>query len=79
METRLKPRNPLVVPAKFRKAGVHVKSAKAQRRQDKQALLRALKQGMECCPQRDSRECAAASTSFKRTSTQVQHGANPRT
>ncbi|MDP4030213.1 MAG: hypothetical protein Q8P42_14755 [Gallionella sp.] len=32
------PRNPLVVAAKFRKAGVHGKSAKALRREEKMNL-----------------------------------------
>lgn len=37
---RLAPRNPLVAPAKFRKAGAHEKSNKAHRRTDKIALRR---------------------------------------
>lgn len=63
MKPRLKPRNPLIAPAKFRKAGAHEKTVKARRRQDKLALLRAIKQGAELWQQRNSRECAAASAS----------------
>ena len=39
------PRNPLVVPARQRRAGAHCKSRKAQRQQDRQALRRELAQG----------------------------------
>ena len=39
---RLAPRNPVVVPARQRRAGVHGPSRKAQRQHDRQALLRAL-------------------------------------
>ncbi len=67
MKPRLKPRNPLVAPAKFRKAGAHEKTVKARRRQDKLALLRAIKQGAELWQQRNSRECAAASASRRQS------------
>lgn len=43
MKPRIKPRNPLVVPAKFRKAGSHEKPYKTQRRADQVALLKAAK------------------------------------
>lgn len=43
MKPRIKPRNPLVAPAKFRKAGSHEKPFKTQRRADKVALLKATK------------------------------------
>ena len=39
-EKRLKPRNPLVAQAMFKKAGWNEKSGKAQRRDDKIALRR---------------------------------------
>jgi hypothetical protein len=39
-EKKLKPRNPIVAPAFFRKAGWTEKSGKAQRRDDKVALRR---------------------------------------
>ena len=38
MKTPIKPRNPYVVPAKFRKAGSHRKPFKAQRCLDKASL-----------------------------------------
>ena len=38
----LKPRNPLVVPARLRVAGPHKKSTSAKRQQDRLALLNAL-------------------------------------
>lgn len=44
----LAPRNPLVAPARFKKAGAHEKSGKARRRADKMALnteIRAAKNG----------------------------------
>ena len=41
--TAPKPRNPLVAPAAQRKAGSHGKSQSAQRRADKLALKRELK------------------------------------
>lgn len=44
MKKALKPRNPLVSVAKFRKAGVHEKPAKARRQAHKQALRKAIKQ-----------------------------------
>ena len=43
MKPRIKPRNPLVVPAKFRKAGSHEKPYKTQRRANQVALLKAAK------------------------------------
>lgn len=47
MKPKLKPRNPLVADALFRKAGAHDKSGKARRQEAKQAFQRALKQGKE--------------------------------
>ena len=69
MKTRVKPRNPLVAPAKFRKAGAHEKTVKAQRRNDKLALLRAIQQEAELWQQRHSHECAAASASLRQSRT----------
>lgn len=40
-----KPRNPLVVPAAKRKAGVHRKSRSAARHTDKRALDKQLREG----------------------------------
>ena len=37
---KLKPRNPLVAAARFRRAGSHEKSRKAERRAERMALLR---------------------------------------
>lgn len=47
MKTRLKPRNPFVACAKFRKAGPHDKPFKSQRRNGKLALHRTVKQSPE--------------------------------
>lgn len=47
MKPKLKPRNPLVAAAKFRRAGVHEKTTKARRQQDNQALRQAVKQGKD--------------------------------
>ena len=44
MRSKIKPRNPFVVLAKFRKAGSHEKPAKSLRRQEKQSLAKAVKQ-----------------------------------
>jgi hypothetical protein len=43
MKPRIKPRNPLVATAKFRKAGSHEKPFKTQRRADKVALFKVAK------------------------------------
>ena len=63
MKSRIKPRNPYVASAKFRKAGPHEKPAKAQRRQDKLVLCRVVKQLPEHWHKRTSIECACASAS----------------
>ena len=39
---RLAPRNPVAMPARQRRAGMHGPSRKAQRQHDRQALQRAL-------------------------------------
>lgn len=41
MKQRIKPRNPLVAPALFRKAGQHRKTSKAARRDEKVRLQKA--------------------------------------
>lgn len=52
MKPKIKPRNPFVASMKFRKAGLHSKSEKSQRRQEKVALFRAVKQRSEHCHKR---------------------------
>lgn len=47
MKPKIKPRNPFVVLAKFRKAGSHEKPEKSLRRQENQALAKAAKQSPE--------------------------------
>jgi hypothetical protein len=47
MNKKLKPRNPFVVLAKFRKAGVHDKPPKSLRRKEKQNLAKTVKQSLE--------------------------------
>ena len=44
MKKKIKPRNPFVVLAKFRKAGSHDKPTKSRRRQEKQILIKTIKQ-----------------------------------
>ena len=48
--TTLKPRNPLVAPARFRRAGSHQSSGRAMRRQDGIALRRELEQMKQHSP-----------------------------
>lgn len=43
MKPKIKPRNPFVALAKFRKAGPHEKPAKSLRRQARQSLAKAVK------------------------------------
>jgi len=47
MKPKIKPRNPFVALAKFRKARAHTKPAKSLRRHEKQALAKAAKQSPE--------------------------------
>ncbi len=44
MKPKIKPRNPYVASAKFRKAGPHGKPVKSQRQQDKRGLHKVVKQ-----------------------------------
>lgn len=52
MKPKIKPRNPFVASVKFRKAGPHGKTEKSQRRHEKVALVRAVKQWSEHCHER---------------------------
>ena len=63
MKPRIKPRNPFVACAKFRKAGPHEKPAKAQRRQDKLVLCKVVKQLPEHWHKRSFLEFASANAS----------------
>jgi hypothetical protein len=56
MKPKIKPRNPFVVLAKFRKAGTHSKPAKSLRRQEKQVLAKEAKQSFESCHNRVARQ-----------------------
>lgn len=47
MKPKIKPRNPFVVLAKFRKAGAHEKPAKSLRRQARQSLVKTVKESPE--------------------------------
>ncbi len=47
MKPIIKPRNPFVALAKFRKAGAHEKPAKSLRREEKQTLAKTAKQSPE--------------------------------
>ena len=47
MKPTIKPRNPFVAPAKFRKAGTHEKPFKARRRDDKVALATPIRHGIK--------------------------------
>lgn len=62
MKPKIKPRNPYVVHAKFRKAGVHEKPAKALRRHDKLALCKVVKQLPEHCHKQSAAQIAYANT-----------------
>lgn len=43
MKSKIKPRNPYVAPALFRKAGAHQKPFKTERRAEKVALMKVIK------------------------------------
>ena len=60
MNKKLKPRNPFVALAKFRKAGFHDKPAKSMRRQEKQILAKTIKQSPESWHNCISCECGSA-------------------
>lgn len=63
MKPKIKPRNPLVADARFRKAGVHEKTEKARRRQEKLALAKAAKAWPEPGQKRSLAESASAQAS----------------
>lgn len=60
MKMKLKPRNPFVTLAKFRKAGSHNKPVKSLRSKDKQALAKCVKQLPDSWHKRISFESAFA-------------------
>ena len=63
MKHKIKPRNPFVVFAKFRKAGFHEKSGKALRRQAKLALCNEVKKLAEHWQKRSDLQFAPANDS----------------
>lgn len=65
MKPRIKPRNPFVALAQFRKAGSHEKPNKSLRRQAKQALAKTAKQSPESWHERIALQCAAAMAAVK--------------
>ncbi len=66
MKPKIKPRNPFVALAKFRKAGSHTKPAKPLRRHDKQALVKATKQSLESCHNRIAHQFGSVMTLVNR-------------
>lgn len=60
MKLKIKPRNPFVALAKFRKAGSHEKPTKSLHRQDKQALAKNAKQLPESWQKHISPKCTSA-------------------
>ena len=60
MKPKIKPRNPFVALAKFRKAGTHTKPAKSLRRHEKQALAKVAKQSPESCHNRIAHQFGSA-------------------
>ncbi len=62
MKPRIKPRNPFVASAKFRKAGPHEKSFKALRRQAVIALARIIKAVPERQEKNISSKCSSLGT-----------------
>jgi len=63
MKPKIKPRNPFVALAKFRKAGTHEKSAKSLRQQARQSLAKAVKQSPELWHKGIPIQCLSAMTS----------------
>ena len=60
MKPKIKPRNPFVALAKFRKAGTHEKPAKSLRRQARQSLAKAVGESPDSWHKRISTENAFA-------------------
>ena len=63
MKPKIKPRNPFVALAKFRKAGFHEKPGKSLRRQEKQTLAKTAKQAPESWHNRIAGGCGSAMAS----------------
>lgn len=63
MKPKIKPRNPFVALAKFRKAGTHEKLAKSLRRQARQSLAKAVKESPESWHKCIATQCPSAMTS----------------
>jgi hypothetical protein len=62
MKPKIKPRNPFVALAKFRKAGTHERPAKALRRQAKQSLVKTVKELPESWHKGITIQCLSAMT-----------------
>ncbi len=63
MKPKIKPRNPFVALAKFRKAGTHEKPAKSLRRQARQSLAKTVKESPESWHKGIATQCPYAITS----------------
>lgn len=66
MKPKIKPRNPFVALAKFRKAGAHTKPTKSLRRHEKQALAKVAKQSSESCHNRIAQQFGSVMTLVNR-------------
>ena len=66
MKPKIKPRNPFVELAKFRKAGAHTKPVKSLRRHEKQALAKEAKQSPESCHNRIAHQFGSVMTLVNR-------------
>lgn len=62
MKPKIKPRNPFMSLARFRKAGTHEKPAKSLRRQARQSLAKAVKQSPESWHKGITIQCLSAMT-----------------
>lgn len=60
MKPKIRPRNPFVALAKFRKAGAHAKPTKSLRRHEKQALAKAAKSSPESWHNRIAHQLGSA-------------------
>ena len=66
MKSKIKPRNPFVALAKFRKAGTHTKPSKSLRRHEKQALSKVAKQSPDSCHNRIAHQFGSVMTLVNR-------------
>lgn len=66
MKLKIKPRNPFVALAKFRKAGTHTKPTKSLRRHEKQVLAKVAKQSSGSCHNRIARQFGSVMTLVNR-------------